>query len=78
MIAYRWAGQRVHAERVVAAVDDRPDVAGAEAVGVIVSWMASVMRLRVVLRLHPVDARGVQETADVRVQPEAGGPFFVS
>ncbi len=68
-------GQRVDAQFVVAAVDNRPDVAGLEAVGL----DGVDHRLRDLLEtervLHAVDPRRLVQAPHVRVEPEEDRPF---
>ena len=66
------AGQRIDAERVIAAIDQRPDVAGLEPVGL--DGVDDRARERVAVEpvVHAVDARRVVQAAHVRVEAEDG------
>ncbi len=67
------AGKRVDAERVIPAIDDRPDVAGLERVRPDGLEHRVGECHHVDLRFHPVDLAGVEQAAHVRVEPETGG-----
>ena len=64
------AGQRIDAERVVAAIDQRPDVARFEPVGL--DGLDDRARERVAVErvVHAVDPRRVVQAAHVRVEAE--------
>ena len=65
-------GERVHAERFVAAIEDRTDVARLHLVRANRVEDGILPARQVERILHPVDLRGVLQPLHVRVEPEAG------
>ena len=66
------AGQRVHAERLAAAIDERADVAGPELIGADRVEDGLLELLPTERVLHPVDLGRVDQPSHVGVETEAG------